>query len=152
MPQHATTPEELAVADDLEAQLEQSPPSIAAVVGPAAGGELGLADRHVRDSLIDALLCGEDPRPILVHNERATVDERAVALGALARSAGDEIGNHIVGFIDTTERFALVIEQFRELPDEISSVPGLITEICDRLVRIAAIGRELSTGGAQAGR
>jgi hypothetical protein len=152
MPHHRARPEAHAAAEDLEVHLEQQPPSTAKVAAPAASSEVGLAERYLRDSLIDALLCGDNPRPIGLHAERAALDERIVALGALTRSAGDEIGNHIVHFIDTTERFALVIEQLGELPEEISSVPVLLTEICDRLARIAAIGRDLSTSGAQAGR
>jgi hypothetical protein len=145
-------PEAHAAANDLEAPLDRQPPSTVKPAATAADGDLGLAERPVRDTLIDALLCGEDPRPLGVAAERAVVDDRLAALGALTRSAGDEIGNHMAHFIDTTERFALVVEQFKELPEEISSVPVLLTEICERLALIATIGRDLARRDAQAGR
>ena len=61
-----------------------------------------------------------------------------------AASAGEEIASQIVHFIATTENFALAIEQVRTLPEELASTPVLLTELCDGLTRIAAIGRELS--------
>ena len=152
MQPHRVPPEDHSAADDLEAHFERQPPSIPRPAVTAVGGEAGLAERHLRDSLIDTLLRGEDPRPLGFQTERAILDERLVALGAHTRRAGDEIRDHMVHFVDTAERFALVVEQFKVLPQEISSVPELLTEICDRLARIAAIGRDLSTTGAQVGR
>jgi hypothetical protein len=104
----------------------------------------GLAGAPLRDSLIDALLRGDNPAEIRARAEHRVLTQRLAAMRAMMASAGDEIASHVLGFIATTDRFALAIERMKTLPEEIASAPALLTEVCDGLARIAAIGLELS--------
>ncbi len=121
------------------------PPARASVrVAPEGERGSGLAAAPIRDSLIDALLRGDEPRDLHARAEHSALAARLAALRVSTASAGDEIASHIVRFIATTESFALAIERMKTLPEEMASAPVLLTEICDGLARIAAIGHDLS--------
>jgi hypothetical protein len=146
MPAHRADAEDPAALEAFCAPEHPPLPPAKASVRVATEGERdgGLATTPIRDSLIDALLRGDEPRELHARAEHTALAARLAALRVSTASAGDEIASHIVRFIARTESFALAIERMKTLPEEIASAPVLLTEICEGLTRIAAIGRDLS--------
>jgi hypothetical protein len=140
---HRPDAEDPVVLEDFHAP-EGHPLSVAGAAAPRIDAVEGGLATPIRDSLIDALLRGDEPRELHGLAEQRALAERLASLRASTASAGDEIASHIVRFIATTESFALAIERMKVLPEEIEAAPVLLTEICDGLARIAAIGRDLS--------